>query len=312
MIRLYERLVRCCKTINQINRIHIALENWMTPQQWSSLRAALLQSPGYEFLHHPADGKPVSAYDISHAQRKWVEVLQGMYSKAPAATPQKFMRYRLRRHICWYRPADSLTHSKTLVVCFTGAAQRMMTPLPVFLQHLDAARVDVVLIRYPLAKGYRNGLEGVADSFEGTVTAFENILPASQYARQVAIGVSGGGIPALLTSLRLGFDAALSFSGGHPNDRRWNEALGYNGEHLIRKFRQQAGKLLSLFLVYGSGAHADEVAAQALARLLPATLVKIGDENKTVGHVSLHPLLMSGKLSHFLAETVLKPGQFAQ
>ncbi len=307
MIKLYQRLVRGCSTVNQINRVHIALENWMTPLQWWSLRNELLQSPVYDFLRQPRNENAASVLDIRHVQRTWVDTMHKMYEKAASNVAQDFMRCRLGRHINWYKSAQGETLNKTLVICFTGIAQRMMIPLPVFLQHIDATDCDVVMIRYPRGKGYRYGLEGVADGFAATVVKLGEILPVQQYARTVTIGVSGGGLPAVMTALRLNFDAALSFSGGHPEDPRWQEASGPSAATLLRDFMQHTNKNVQVFLAYGADSKADEHAAMALGQLLPSSIIRIGDEKTPVGHVSLYPLLIWGQLSRFLRETVLAP-----
>ncbi len=309
MIELYERLGRHCQTVNQLNRLHIALENWMTPNQWFRLCQELRQSPRYQFLNQPVSSAPLAVHDIHSAQQRWISALQGLFAKGLGPIPQPFARFCIRRHICCYRGTGKETRAKTLAVCFTGLAQRMMVPLPVFLQQIDASKTDVVLIRYPRGQGFRRGLEGVGESFVVTVAALGKILPLDQYSRRVAIGVSGGGLPAVLTALQLEFDGALSFSGGDPGDPRWHEALGYSGVELVAQIQGKAKKVPPLFLVYGEDAPADAEAARVLGRLLPATLVKVSDKSKPVGHVSLYPLLAADKLAQFLADTVLEPKQ---
>lgn len=308
MIKLYERLIGACKTINQVNRVHIALENWMTPRQWQVLRAQLLQSPAYGFLTTSAAAdKPAAPGDIRYVQQQWLKSLQGMYDKSGQTSPQAYERRRLGRYVSLYKNAGEARSERTLVVCFTGAAQRMMCPLPVFMQHIDAAAHDVVLIRYPKGKGYRHGLEGVADSFEAAVEWLSRILPCQNYSRVVAVGASGGGLPAVLTSLRLGFDAALTFGAGHPGDKRWSDALGYSGEVLVRRFFEQRQKKIPLFLVHGADMPTDRQAAEALGRLLPASIIEVKGTNVPVGHNSLYPLLTAKKLRGFLRETILGP-----
>lgn len=307
MIQLYLRLTLHCKTINQINRVHIALENWMTPVKWESLYLGLTSLEEYQFLKVNERRVPTSANDVQYAQHDWFFRMSQMYAKAKTSqVAQPFLRRSQRQHVILYTcPGDS--KHKTLVVCFTGLAQRMMIPLAPFLQSFNAESTDILMVRYPKGKGFRNGLEGLSDSFEGTIDALQVMLSSKPYARTVAIGVSGGGLPAVLCSLKLAWDAVISLSGNHPNDERWQEALGFSLVDLIKTYQKRLNKKIPIFLAYGWDALPDVAAAEALAAILPSTLIKINPKGKPVGHVSMLPILMSGHLSQFLQNTILKP-----
>ena len=93
---------------------------------------------------------------------------------------------------------------KTLLICFSGIAQRMMMPIPFFLQQLDARETDVLLIRDPERNGFRTGIQGISNSIEAVIDQITQLLDISQYKKTAAIGASGGGFPALLTAMRLG------------------------------------------------------------------------------------------------------------
>jgi hypothetical protein len=296
-----------CKTINQINRVHIALENWMTPVQWESLYSGLTSLDEYQFLKVNEKRVPTSASDVRYAQHDWFFRMNQMYANAkPSQVAQPFLRRSQRQHVILYTcPGDS--KHKTLVVCFTGLAQRMMIPLAPFLQSFNAESTDILMVRYPKGKGFRNGLEGLSDSFEGTIDALQVMLSSKPYARTVAIGVSGGGLPAVLCSLKLAWDAVISLSGNHPNDERWQEALGFSLVDLIKTYQKRLNKKIPIFLAYGWDALPDVAAAEALAEILPATLIKINPKGKPVGHISMLPILMSGHLTQFLQNTIFKP-----
>jgi hypothetical protein len=230
-----------------------------------------------------------------------------MYAKSKTSDEaQAFLRRPHSQHMSLYTYEGDCKH-KTLVVCFTGLAQRMMMPLAPFLQSFDAKSTDILLLRYPKGKGFRYGLEGLSDSFEGTIDALHAMLSSRPYAKTVAIGVSGGGLPAVLCTLKLAWDSVISMSGNHPNDERWQEALGFSLVELIKKYQKRLNKKIPIFLAYGWDASPDVAAAEALAVIVPATLIKINPKGKPVGHVSMLPILMSGKLSVFLQNTILKP-----
>lgn len=303
MIKLYKRLTHHCKTINQINRVHIALENWMTPIQWQTLQEEIFVDPDYSFLK--ANFEPESLDDFSLTQRKWFATMKRNFQLGLSKEAQSFRRLRLRRYLALYGIPSLPKADKTLIVCFTGMSQRMMTPLASFLQNIDAKENDVALVTYPKDKGFRNGLEGTAKSFEEMIDKIKDLFASQGYKRVVAIGVSGGGIPAILCAIRAGWQSALAFGAGSPSDKRWLDALGFDLSILFKKYCKKAFNSIPLYLVYGADSKIDYEAAKSIQKLLPANLIKVGSKSEKVGHVVLNPLLMSGQLASFLKKTVL-------
>ena len=291
MIELYRRLTRGCATINQLNRVHIALENRITPIQWSVLAGAIDPSS--------------SAVDaVREGQTRWLQTMGAMFAKAGKPAPEPYASRRLARHIKWFRAEPNT--ARTLVVCFTGQAQRMMSPLPVFLQHFQAATEDVVVINYPKGLGFRYGLQGVADGFENFLDVLGRVLPLAAYERVVALGVSGGALPAIAAAQRLDFDAAAAFGAGYSEDPRWIEALGHSLDAFLTPAAERATPL-AVTLVYGADTVVDKDAAARLAQLIPINQAEVFIPGKSVGHNALYPLLMTKQLRPFLEDALLAP-----
>jgi hypothetical protein len=304
MIKLYKRIISNCKTINQINRVHISLENWMTPLNWHQLREELLATQ-----HTSISGNkiPEGLDELSLAQYKWVASMERVFQRGLKMEAQPFERIRLRRHVALFSDKSQNLSEKTLIVCFTGMSQRMMTPLAAFLQNFDSKESDVALITYPKGKGFRNGLEGTADSFEKMIDALSTLFASLGYRRIVAMGVSGGGIPAILCALRAGWYSALIFGAGSPKDPRWFEALGFDVSDFFKRNTHNLPNPMRLYLVYGADSIVDYEAAKAIQKLLPASLIKVAGKSEPIGHVVLHPLLMSGQLVNLINKTLLGP-----
>jgi pimeloyl-ACP methyl ester carboxylesterase len=292
LIRLYQRLTKHCQTVNQFNRVHIALDNWLTPLKEELLRQQLLAVAGSEA---PSPG------------REWINILHMLYLKSGKARPEPFRRRRINRHLTCYSVDDAHREEKTLLICFTGAAQRMMMPLPVFLQHLDGQAVDVAMLHYPRGKGFREGLEGMGCDFVSTIERLGDLLPFGQYRRVVAMGVSGGGMPAILTALKHSFDAVLAVGTCHPDDARWHETLQRPVGELVTDLAAGKSRLPEIFLVYGADMPADRAAADALTAQIPARHMAIALPDAKVGHLALVPLMMGGKIRSLLEGTIL-PG----
>lgn len=284
MIGPYLRLRRRCQTVNQLNRLHIALENRLLPLQLQSLHK-VLQSVGPDALG-------------------WTERLLAMARRSGKARPEPYERACLRPSLTLYRSAGEAGGARMLLICWTGAARRMMMPLPVFLQHLDAATVDVLLLRYPLGEGYRRGVPDLGPDIASTIDRVAQHVVPGRYARVAAMGVSGGGLPALLTGLRLGLDTVLAVGAGHPADPRWTEALGQEAEALLARWAGQARRLPRITLAHGADSPADTAAARALAELLPAQRMAVSSDQGPVGHVALAPLLEQGRLRGFLEQAL--------
>jgi hypothetical protein len=101
--------------------------------------------------------------------------------------------------------------TKTYLTLFTGAATRPGTWTPVFLQTLDARRVDVLMLRDRSGRHFRNGCPGLAATLPELVTAIDRRVRETGYRRHVALGVSRGGSAALGFARLAGCERAIAF-----------------------------------------------------------------------------------------------------
>jgi hypothetical protein len=316
MMTLYQRSVRRCKTVNALNKVHIALENRMTPLELAVLQSAC--SP-----RCPSALIPLLARTSKNLWRRfpwifnvwrkragesvyvrnWIVNLARACSLSGKTIPETFNRYRLSSNVVLFK-SDRCGTDRALAICFAGDAQRMMIPTPVFLQHVPAERVDVALIRDPSRNGFRSGIRGLADNFGTCISKLDDLLQIRQYRQAVSIGVSGGGLPAILTALKLGLDAALSVGGNAPDDPRWKVADPLGAANLVRTFSNRSPKSPSIYLVFGAQSPVDQASAEALAALIPSQIIPISDAVDSVGHNAIYPLVKQGKLGEFLDTTV--------
>ena len=177
-------------------------------------------------------------------------------------------------------------------------------PIPVFLQHIDGNNVDVLLLRDPTKSGYRGGIEGVGGNIESVADEIGELAQIGEYRSAVAIGVSGGGLPAVITAVRLCLNSALSVGGNSPFDPRWVQPDGKGAADILLRNIKAAARDPMVMLAFGSGSEVDMKAAEALRGILSAELIRIGDDLNRVGHVALDPLVKSGTFSDFLNSTV--------
>jgi len=313
VIALYRRLVSRCTTINQINRVHIALENRLSPLEADVLRHSLrpkchLLSRATMALRRlvlKSAARPFRATQIEQA-REWMGQLAALAAPSGKRHPEGFQRRRIRRNVVLYSdggaPAD-----KTLAIAFTGSRQRLMMPVSVFLQHLDARRVEVVLLRDSWRDGYhayRHGIPGVGGSIETLLDALPHLLSFGRYRKVVAVGTSGGGFPAVLAAFRLELDAVVSFGGNGPDDPRWVATDGSTGRQRVVRYRDACAKPPRVFLAFGQDCPQDRERAEALADAIPSRLCPVGDPTTEVGHTVAYALARQGKLTEFLQSTI--------
>lgn len=297
--KLYQRLIQDCRTINQVNRVHIALENWMTPGAVFEMRAACTKPAPRA---NTVDGVPT--LDIPLLQRDWIHGLYQLLGKSAKRAPEPYLRRPVAGNLALYTLGGDRS-GKTLAICFTGAAQRMLMPLPVFLQHIDASCTDVAVVRYARGRGYRNGIVGLGGNLEDSIDRLPGLLHIDKYDRAVSIGTSGGGLPAVMAGLRLGFASAMGIGCNHVRDPRWLEARGEEAGATLCRWVSLRACQTKIFLVYGADYPPDQAAAAGIAQICTqARMLKIASPDGNVGHAALLPMLIGGRLSDFFNSTV--------
>jgi hypothetical protein len=312
MIEYYRRAARRCSSVNQFNALHIGLANRITPLELVALRQA--QGPWFVArtllqqvlrLLSPVSRLWGAQPPPAELRDRWLRKLLGLYAQAAKPRPEPYRRRRLSRHLRLYS-AGGARQDKTLLICFVGSSQRPFLPVPVFLQHLDAALSDVLMVGYPRGKGHRHGLPELGSTLEETIDKLRKLAGIDAYRRCVALGTSGGGTPALLTALRLGLPGVLSAGGGSPTDPRWFAALGEDVGELARRYAAASSNPPRVVLAFGVDAQKDVIAAQAFAECVPAVLRPIRDRRHESPHNLFQTLLRRRRLQGFLEATVLQ------
>jgi hypothetical protein len=274
-VRLFERQLPRCTSVNRFNRLSISLENKITPKEVEAI-AALIESR-----------------DTLPAAVEWVAKLRNSMRLSGKRTPEPFLRTRLRPNIYLYS-AGGPAEGKTLIVGFTGAAGRLFMPISTFLQHLDASRVDLLLVYRHGQRRYFDGLPGLARSFPALVGVLREVTDSMGHGRRVTLGASVGGLPALLTAIYLGFDRGVSSGALAMSRDRWGDVI------VDAFFRRAIGSWSGapqLLNLYSARNRRDREAAYSLRDCLPLATWQVPWSN---AHNSLHPYLVSGCLAEVL------------
>ncbi|MEO6395160.1 MAG: hypothetical protein ABIO40_04550 [Devosia sp.] len=330
LVAAYLRLLANRVTPNSLNRLHVLMENRMTPEEFFRLGTTLPPVPGKgartleAFLTRVNKRLPAGiAKALRHARRTWPRKWQGVLTNADLLDrahqwhrllsgyiafagkpmPEPFIRHRINSEAAIYvgpgEPAQ-----KTLTLAFAGAAQRLMMPIPCVLQHLDATQTDIVLFRDPRRLGFRQGIGPLGTDLYGSIEKLAGLIPMRQYRRVVTLGTSAGGLPAVITGLMIGAAAATSVGGNGPNDPRW-KGLGARpvADHL-RDLRASTGAATKVVHVFSEGFERDESRAKDLFELVGGSLYPVPHPGEPPGHGVIHPLSRQGKLAAFFNETL--------
>ena len=327
MLALYHRLARNCQTRNQLNKVHIALENRMTPNELLELwrhyhqvkRASPLSLAAAKLLQKTKKalfagntlasiGSGAALSSLEMDAREWTDKLQQKFLLAGNSPAADFSRERLAHSASRYSNG-SPRHGKTLLFCFSGNSHRMMMPVPFFLQHLDPNEVDVVYLRTEKHAGYRTGIRGLGHCLPSSVNHLMARCQAQDYARIAVAGTSGGGMPALLAALQMGAAAVLAVGPNSPDDPRWAEySQGGNGADLFRHFIRDPETLPAIHLVHGADHPRDGITNQCIADYIAVSSITSVENS---GHSALFPLVERGQFHALLRSTIL-PAPFAQ
>jgi len=280
-LRLYRRRISRCRTQNQLNRVNIAVENYVTPAEVRYFHTALAgepaESPAYQWITRLARGMPNNI-----------------------VRPVEFERRGLCKGVTHYSANPSSAAQKTLIIGFTGIAHRLMMPTPWVLDCLNPALYDVVLLRDFARVAYASGIPGLGGDFHTALSKLSTHLDRGAYRDAISFGTSAGGVPAILAAILLSLDKAIAIS---PQEfGRVAALLGRHGlsDTAYASLLASRPQPFPEVLIVCAAEHGDDMAAAAsLQRRVPARVLKV---RGCAGHVVLGWQHAHGMLPPFLAK----------
>ena len=257
--RLCRRRIGRCRTENQLNRIHIALGSYMTPAEVRYFDAALAGDP------------PDSP------TRRWIAKLAGSMPMNKVR-PVEFERRGIFKGMTRYTADDGPASRKTLIIGFAGHFHRLMAPMPWLLDCLNPAFYDVIVLRDFSRLDFAFGIPGLGgDFFEALANLPRHVDPGA-YRKVIALGTSGGGVPAVLAAILLNVNRGVSIC---PQDfQRFAAKLSAHGlseERYAALLASRPRPFPELVLVCGANYSVDVRAATALQKLVPSHLWQVKD-----------------------------------
>ncbi|MEH6601533.1 hypothetical protein [Pseudoalteromonas sp.] len=301
MIKLYDRLLNRCQTINQVNSVNIALANKLTVLELYELH----QEFRLKFLRDVEVLHPNKIKLKLHGLRE-VEKIIDLTNKSGKKHQEPFIRRRVKKNIQMFSHFG-LKKEKTLIIAFAGNANRLMMPIPVFLQHISADKYDILLLNDPSKNGYRNGLPSVSDDFESLMVEINSLIDKSEYKSVISLGTSAGGLPAIWTALYLQVDKGISIGGSGPSHPAWQQVRNNASEDLTNLFNQSSTS--NILYICGNDFERDVSSSRELSNIIQIqTLTVCGTtKNMNIGHNPLMPILKKSMLASFF-DVILDPG----
>lgn len=255
--RLYRRRISRCRTENELNRIHIALENHMTPAEVRYFRAAL-------------------AGDAADSpSRQWIARLGG-FMPINKVRPVEFERKGIFKGVTRYTADVGSADQKTLIIGLAGRFHRLMSPTPWFLDCLNPTLYDVIVLRDFSRLSYALGIPGLGGDFFEVLSNLRRHVDTRAYRNAISLGTSGGGVPAVLAAIVLNLNRGISI--GAQDFRRVAvqlKTLGLSDEPYAALLASRPHPFPELVLVCGGDHSDDAAAATALQKLVPAHLWKV-------------------------------------
>jgi len=281
--RLYRRRVDRCRTVNQLNRVHIVLGNYMTPEEVRYFDRAI-------------------ARDLADSSsRAWIAELNRF---VPGREPGKaeFQRRTILKGLTLYSAHEGSRAEKTLIIGFTGNFHRLTSPLPALLGCLNPSLYDVVLLFDFSRRFFTKGIPGLGEDFFHALHNLRNHVDPNMYRNCIALGTSAGGLPAVLGAILLQLNRGISIGGlDFPQFAAKLKNFGVAEEPFAALLAARPRPFPELLLVFSGGYATDVEAARGLQGRVPSKLVEV----KECGdHLVLAWKLVRGHLPEFLSSVL--------
>lgn len=278
--RLYRKRIARCRTENQFNRVHIAVENYMTPAEFRYFNAALAEAPP------------------DAPSREWIARVHRLMPLRKLR-PVEFERRGLVKGATRYTAAVGSPGQKTLILGFGGAFNRLMLPMPCWLDCLNPAFYDMIVLRDLSRRLFSTGIHGLGSNFFEALAALRKHVDLASYRNTIALGTSAGGLPAVLAAILLKMDRGISIAGiDFPALAGRLRSYGVDDTPYAALLASRPDPFPEILLVC-CGRHAvDAAAANALHQRVPSRLWEV---KNCSGHGLVPTKLRHGRFPPFLS-----------
>jgi acyl carrier protein len=205
-----------------------------TPDAWPLTRVGQrLRQKFWGFIRDiPGTGTPKQVSQINritmvHGVKFLDEIPRIMDSISElGAAVNLWSRRKLSRDVLLYTKAGASKELPPLII-FGGAMRRPMMPMAIFLASIEGLSNFVIFVRPRVGGGYRNGILGLGPSLESAFPSlfaivFSQLRKKSSSELPILMGMSAGGLPALMFSDFIEARRVLLFGPNATDDPRWS------------------------------------------------------------------------------------------
>jgi hypothetical protein len=278
--RLYRKRIARCRTENQVNRVHIALENYITPAEVRYFATVLAEEP------------------TDSPSGRWIARLKH-FMPTDTVRPVEFERRAVRRDMTYYTADVGFPAQKTLILGFAGKGHRMMLPMHCVLGCLNPELYDLIVLRDFSRLFFSRGIPGLGGDFFEALSNLRRRVDLSSYRNRVALGTSAGGLPALMAAILLQLDRGVSIGAlDFPLFAAKLRSNGVSEEPYAALLASRPDPFPELLLVYSGGWAIDQSAAAGLHQRVPSRLWPVKNSE---GHAVFAWKFAQGRLPEFLS-----------
>lgn len=309
--RAYLRFLTSAQTLNQINKLHIRFDNRMTPREQQLIVAhqvkqiergsfGKLQSGRLSGAPGEISGDAAApALDVPSTMEllhQWSLQWQADMAGDPDPGARSFFRSISTRGVSVY---SSSRPSNSVLLCFTGRANRMGLPTPNLLRSIPASEGDVVLVRAASPPDYDRGIFGLGDRFLTALEALRTLVDGLGYSKINVLGSSAGALPAVLAAHYLGAENAIAMGPSEPGRVSLRSGFGpqWSYRKAVRKLSRRNPPNVAVF--YGEQAPQDEAPARELAALVDGSVTAVPG----APHLFFDKFYQEGRLRDFILDS---------
>lgn len=271
-----------CRKVTDFYRLQIAAEDYLSPTEFAQLYEQRKQLPTQA--------------------REWLDTFAGLlFGEIPE--PRQYARQRLGDHVWFFGHGPGEKRRPRLLIGFCGGMHRLMVPISIALQHVDAEEFDVVVLTDPTRRRYLFGIDDFADDFDGILTRLTELVGVPDYRTVGCLGASSGGLAALRAAISFGAERAV-LVGGRPINmysKKWPDQEKSEAE--FEGVFAQAGSVPTRVVCgFAEDNEKDREGALSFAETLNAELAPVpGIEN----HNILFELLKQARLGRYMDRLLL-------
>jgi len=130
--------------------------------------------------------------------------------------PELFERTEYALGVQLFTEKSIRANKKSLIIAFSGRANRLMIPPSLFLQHIPSNQFDVVMLWDSRRAHYLTGIDGYAQDSIDLTFRLARTIDLDRYQSIYCYGTSMGGFAALRAGMLLNADRAISIGGRFP------------------------------------------------------------------------------------------------